>query len=70
MLEGIRIGSDKKGHFDYPSLSLDFDWKPQLKIAPIYLALTELCLKGYFPCVVSLSEMTLAPWKHHFTANQ
>ena len=30
-----------KWHFGYSALSLNFEWKPQLKIAPIYQVLTK-----------------------------
>ena len=41
--------SNERGHFDYPSLSQDFEWKPYVEIALIYQVLTKQCLKKVFP---------------------
>ena len=38
----------KGGHFDYPSLSQDFEWKPYLEMVLIYQVLTRQCLKKVF----------------------
>ena len=38
----------KEGHFDYPSLSQDFEWKPHLEMVLIYQVLTRQCLKKVF----------------------
>ena len=36
------------GHFHYPSLSEDFEWKPYEEMALIYQVLTKQCLKKVF----------------------
>ena len=41
--------SNERSHFDYPSLSQDFEWKPYVEIALIYQVLTKQCLKKVFP---------------------
>ena len=41
--------SNEMSHFDYPSLSQDFEWKPHLEMALIYQVLTKQCLKKVFP---------------------
>ena len=40
--------SNEMGHFDYPSLFQDFEWKPHVEMALIHL-LTKQCLKKVFP---------------------
>ena len=39
--------SNERGHFDEPSLSQDFEWKSQLRMALIHQVLTEQSLKKY-----------------------
>ena len=41
--------SNERSHFDYPSLSQDFEWKPHVEMALIYQILTKQCLKKVFP---------------------
>ena len=41
--------SNEMGHFDYPSLSQDFEWKPHVEMALIHQVLTKQCLKKVFP---------------------
>ena len=41
--------SNEKGHINYASLSLDFEWKPQLKMVLIYQVWIKQCLKKVFP---------------------
>ena len=41
--------SNEMSHFDYPSLSQDFEWKPHVEMALIYQVLTKQCLKKVFP---------------------
>ena len=41
--------SNERGHFDYSSLSEDFEWKPYVEIALIYQVLIKQCLKKVFP---------------------
>ena len=40
--------SNEMGHFDYPSLSQDFEWKPHVKMALIHQVLTKQWLKKVF----------------------
>ena len=40
--------SNERGHFDYPSLSQDFEWKSHVEMALIYQVLTKQCLKKVF----------------------
>ena len=39
---------NERSHFDYPSLSQDFEWKPYLEMVLIYQVLTTQCLKKVF----------------------
>ena len=55
--------SNEMSHFDYPSLSQDFEWKPNVEMALIYQVLTKQCLKKYFPHLMTLSQMALASSK-------
>ena len=48
MLNFLSI-SNERGHFDYPSLSQDFEWKPHVEMALTYQVLTKQCLKKVFP---------------------
>ena len=45
----VKSISNERGHFDYPSLSQDFEWKPYVEIALFYQVLTKQCLKKVFP---------------------
>ena len=57
-LSGI---SYAKGHFDYPSLSQDFEWKSQMKIVLIYQVLTKQFMwKSICQHLMNVSQMTLA----------
>ena len=53
--------SNEKGHFDYPSLSQDFEWKHHLEmvfnLSSIDQIMTE---KKYFSHLMTLFQMVLA----------
>ena len=40
--------SREKSHFDYLSLSQDFEWNPQLKMISIFKVLTKQLFKAVF----------------------
>ena len=48
-MSNFLIISNERGHFDYPSLSQDFEWKPYVEIALIHQVLTKQCVKKVFP---------------------
>ena len=41
--------TNERGHFGYPSLSQDLEWKPHVEMALTYQVLTKQCLKKVFP---------------------
>ena len=41
--------SNERGHFDYPSSSQYFEWKPLVEMTLTYQVLTKQCLKKVFP---------------------
>ena len=55
--------SDEKGQIDYPSLSQNFEMKPQLKIVLIYQVLTKQYMKKY---LIILPNMTTASLTQYY----